>query len=103
MLLEFGNRTPERGWPKSAFWASNVALATRLGAVRDGEIVPAVLQNLRRLRLAPVLPNRNGCDLELAHLKKGACYWLSETVRASAAGQVSRSGCRVALPTRLCV
>ena len=50
-----------------------VALATRLRAVCDDEIVPpAVLQNLRRLRLATVLPNRNGCDSKLARLKTHA-------------------------------
>ena len=60
-----------------------VALATRLRAVCDDEIVPpAVLQNLRRLRLATVLPNRNGCDSELARLKTHAIGFRKPCARA---------------------
>ena len=42
---------------------------TRGGARwRSRQSVPTVLENLRRLRRAAVLPNRNGCGLELVPL-----------------------------------
>ena len=43
---------------------------------------PAVLQNLGRLRLGTVLPNRNGCDSELARLKAHAIVFRKPCARA---------------------